>query len=364
MSASELSGAWKVAARTARAMLGEGENPVYSPACILEGLRAMRLGAFGRTASELDALIGGQPSGKDRYGIGTDPGGRHAWAYDVYAAGVVAGVWIDDGAAPAEGFEASCASADVSVAFADLSDPRAGERLSRWVAERTEGLLEPEVGVDPEALACVVSALYPKDAWEDGFYDWLTEGGPFHAEEGDVQADYMTSEDLLRVADLDFGTVVSKPFSNGASMLLVLPREGADARAVVGDPGALARLAGFDGAETDVELHLPKFTCETTGVDMCRALVQAGFESAAAPDLRLMTGSPASPTSYVHGAKVTIEEAGMEAGAYFVGAVAAGMPPEGWEPPVPRVIVLDRPFAFVVVSRTGQPLFVGVVTRP
>lgn len=259
MSASELSGAWKVAARTARAMLGEGENPVYSPACILEGLRAMRLGAFGRTASELDALIGGQPSGKDRYGIGTDPGGRHAWAYDVYAAGVVAGVWIDDGAAPAEGFEASCASADVSVAFADLSDPRAGERLSRWVAERTEGLLEPEVGVDPEALACVVSALYLKDAWEDGFYDWLTEGGPFHAEEGDVQADYMTSEDLLRVADLDFGTVVSKPFSNGASMLLVLPGRARMRGRSSGTPGPLPASPGSTGRR-----RTSSFTCPSS----------------------------------------------------------------------------------------------------
>lgn len=97
---------------------------------------------------------------------------------------------------------------------------------------------------------------------------------------------------------------------------------------------------------------------------MNMALIKAGFATAGMPDLSPMTGQTGTPASYAHGARIAVDEDGIEAGAYFAMVACAGAMPELWEPPKPRVIVLDRPFAYVVVSRTGQPLFIGTVCSP
>ncbi|MBQ7626827.1 MAG: hypothetical protein IJS87_07230 [Rhodocyclaceae bacterium] len=76
-----------------------------------------------------------------------------------------------------------------------------------------------------------------------------------------------------------------------------------------------------------------------------------------------MTGAEDTPATYIHGAKIAIDEDGLEAGAYFVMECFDGCAFEEMEPPKPRIIVLDRPFLYAVLSRTGQPLFVGTVTR-
>ena len=60
-----------------------------------------------------------------------------------------------------------------------------------------------------------------------------------------------------------------------------------------------------------------------------------------------------------HAARVKVDEQGIEAAAYTV-MMAAGsaMPPDEEVD-----LVVDRPFLFVITSRTGLPLFAGVVNQ-
>ena len=167
----------------------------------------------------------------------------------------------------------------------------------------------------------------------------------------------------MPVVDAGFGEIVGFPLSNGASMVFVLPNEDTTLADLIADGALLEAVRDLDASVIDVELHVPKFSCETTVEDMDAALARAGFSSVKMPDLSPMVGRDAVPASCVHGAKIAIDEDGIEAGAYFA-VVAAGALPDEWEPPKPRVIVLDRPFAYVVVSRTGQPLFMGTVCSP
>lgn len=174
----------------------------------------------------------------------------------------------------------------------------------------------------------------------------------------------MMLEARLSVEDTDFGLLVECPFSNGASMVFVLPNVGLTLDGVLADGSALEAIVAFAGEEIDVELHLPKFSCETTVEGMATTLTNAGFSTASMPDLTPMTGMDRVPANYFHGAKIAIDEIGIEAGAYFAMIVPAGLPPERLEPSKPRLIVFDRPFLYAVVSRTGQPLFVGTVRVP
>lgn len=353
-------GAWIVARKSADAILAGNTNAVYSPACIYEGLRVIRLGAGGKTAEELDGLLGTGALDSDWLGLER----IDEWSYDEYLARIAAGVWLDEKAKPSDEFANACERESIPVTVTRLSNPTAGEEITRWISEKTEGLLSPSIDLDPRALACVASALYLKDAWEHEFPKESTERKPFHADGGDIDADFMVSEAELPLADTGVGTVVGYPLSNGAMMSFLLPKEGMSLGEIVSDGSAIDAMADFTPTPTDVELHLPKFACETTVDDMAAALKAAGFTSVDNPDLLPMTGMGDTPTSYIHGARIAVDENGLEAGAYFAMVACAGALPEIWEPPVPRVIVFDRPFAYAVVSRTGQPLFLGVVARP
>lgn len=353
-------GAWRVARKLTDSMLDGKGNRVYSPACIHEGLRAVRLGARGTTADELDKLIGPSIPYDDWLGLER----AAEWSYKGYAAHIATSAWLDKKAKPSRAFLDACRRSGVPIKNADFSSPTAGEAISRWISEQTEGLLQPSMKPDALALACIASALYFKDAWVNGFSKALTREGPFHAEGGDREARFMVEEAKLPVLDARFGTLVGCPLSNGASMVFALPDEEATLPGILAGESVLEAIAAFDAEPADVELHLPKFTCETTLGGMEGIFAEAGFATAGAPDLRKMTGRGNTLVSFAHGAKISIDENGIEAGAYFAAIACAGMPPEDWEPPKPRMIVLDRPFLYALVSRTGQPLFIGTVALP
>lgn len=351
---------WEIARRTARLALDAARDSVYSPACLFEGLRAMRLGAAGATARELDSIVGSVPCEGDWLGLEpTSP-----WASDHYVGRMVAGVWLDEKAVPDAGFEADCETEGLPCARTDLAAPEAGAEISRWITKATEGLVSPAIELDARTLACVASALCLKDGWQTTFWERNTERAPFHAEGGDVDADFMVEEMELPVDDVAFGTLVRLPLSNGSSMVLAQPAGSSSFSNALSEDQLFDAVAGMEGTRTSVELHMPKFTCETT-VDRTVALLsELGLATADHPDLSRMTGAGDAPVSYSHGARIAVDENGLEAGAYFAVAVAAGLPDLEAEPPKPRRIVLDRPFLYVVESRTGIPLFVGTVARP
>lgn len=390
-SVSQASGAWQIARKTAASILNGTENAVYSPACIHEALRLIRLGASGATAAELDALLGTHTESGDWLGLAREK----RWAYEDYLARLASGVWLDEHAKPAGAFLDACAQQAVPVTRADLRAPAAGAEITRWISEQTEGLLAPKIALSPLTLACVASALYLKDAWKEKFPKGATERKPFYCDGNAMDADFMVSHELeLPFADTELGTLVGYPLSHGAMMVMLLPAEGLSLTQILENGSAIDALREFkrtpvndgddewfarfhqlhqDGYDLDeierlleptpVELHLPKFTCETTVQDMATALQRAGFVSANSPALVPMTGAENTPATYIHGAKIAIDEDGLEAGAYFVMGCTMGCPFEEMEPPKPRIIVLDRPFLYAVLSRTGQPLFVGTVTR-
>ena len=364
--------AWKVAGELSGAILDPGENRVWSPACATHLLAVAREGSAGATRAELDRLLGegsflghAGSSANTRSGSRPDPFGLRAdggWMYDGYEASSAVAAWLADGRAkPEEGFLRMCERSGVDVAFADLADPRAGEAVTGWISEQTRGLLSPEVLLSPEALACLVSALYLRDAWESPFDNRNTEVMTFHGPSGDVEAAFMRGERDCGVVESDGIVAVSVPLSSMAKVLLALPPEGgADLASTV---ALLERLAGGEVGWEPVDISLPRFECETTVEDLCPFLARVGVATASAMDLAPMVGAGSAPAQIVHGAKLAVDENGVEAGAYTMMVVVTGALLLQ-KRPRPRRLVLDRPFAVALVSRTGAPLFLGTVARP
>ena len=167
--------AWILTQKTDVAILSGDGNSVYSPVCIYEGLRVARMGADGRTAAELDALLGVDVAEGDWLGLTRVDG----WSYEDYKAHLAVGIWLDEKARPTVDFVDRCRANEVPIAEVDFSEPSAGEQITDWIFERTEGLLAPVINLEPSASACIASAFYLKDAWEFEFDKRLPRGSRF-----------------------------------------------------------------------------------------------------------------------------------------------------------------------------------------
>ena len=350
--------AWRVAKSLSEGVLARDENGVWSPACVASLLAIARKGASGTTRRELDMLLGdGDVFGEqDSFGIERDSN----WGYDGYDASSATAAWLSKSASPSEAFLHECDKCGVHVSIDDLADPRVSQQVTDWISEQTHGLLSPDIELSPVALACLVSALYMKDAWADPFDGESIKVETFHAKGGDVQAAFMSGKRDCAVIAETGSVAFLLPLSSDAGMCFVLPSREDDH---VDDAlGLFERLSQGGGEWEPVDLGIPRFECETTLSDVCLLLKTAGVSTATAMELAPMVGVEGTPTQIVHGAKLAVDENGVEAGAYTAMVAVAGLPPEN--PPEPRKITLDRPFYAALMSRTGAPLFIARVALP
>lgn len=310
--------AWRVARALGRELVSQNANTVWSPACVASLLAVAREGASGTTRHELDALLGAD----NRLDTGNflekdDPFGLKplgSWGYKDYAASMAIAAWISNAASPSDAFLRRCADCDVHVSIADLGDPQVGHEVSDWISEQTRGLLSPSVELSPLVLACHVSTLYIKDAWEDPFYKDATETGTFHAPDSDTQVAYMNGIRSSKVIEKNGFTAFELGLSQGVSMLFALP-DGDSVRFEDALP-LLEQLSRGDGNQEDVDLSIPRFECETTVSNLDSLLTAAGVSTACAMELVPMVGEAVASTQIVHGAKLSLDEQGIEAGAY------------------------------------------------
>lgn len=356
--------AWRIARALECELVSQSANAVWSPACIASLLAVAREGASGTTRRELDALLGaGSYPGIGNFLEKDDPFGLKplgSWGYEGYAASMAVAAWISNAASPSDAFLRRCADCSVHVSIADLGDPQVGREVSDWISEQTRGLLSPSVELSPLVLACLVSALYLKDAWEDPFDKCMTETGTFHAPDGGVQVAYMNGTRLCRVIERSGFTAFGLGLSQGAAMLFALPDD--DASQIENALPLFEELAHGEGGREDIELSIPRFECETTFPGLESSLKAVGVSTAGNMELIPMLGRESASTQVVHGAKLSVDEHGIEAGAYAMMAVCAGALPDHL--PEPRRIILDRPFYVALISRNGTPLFIGNITTP
>ena len=355
---------WRVARALGRELMSQNANTAWSPACVASLLAVAREGASGTTRRELGALLGADNClGTGNFLEKDDPFGLKplsSWGYKDYAASMAVAAWISNTANPSDAFLRKCTDCSVHVSIADLDDPQVGREVSDWISEQTHGLLSPSVGLSPLALACLVSALYLKDAWETPFYKDETETGAFHAPSGDIQVAYMNGIRSSRVIEKNGFTAFELGLSQGVSMLFALP-DGDSARFEDALP-LLEQLSRGEGNQEDIDLSIPRFECETSVSNLDSLLTATGVSTASAMELVPMVGEAVASTQIVHGAKLSLDERGIEAGAYTKMIVCAGALP--FDLPEPRRIILDKPFYVALASRNGTPLFIGNVSAP
>lgn len=356
----------RFAYQTSAQVLGNQEgNRTYSPLSLYYALALAASGAEGETEVELLSLLGVS----DRAELTEQCGNLYRQIYadnEINALSIGNSLWMAETVDWNRAFlETAARQFYSSVYAADFSDPRTGEAMAGWVAEQSRGLLVPAFETNPEQILSILNTVYFHDEWIDEFRAENTAPDTFHlADGGTVKCDFMSRCTLGGFAVGDGFLQSSLQLKESGSMVFILPDEGVSISELLSSPERVETM--FDPPEElehdgEITWKIPKFQY-STALDLAGTVQALGVTSAFDPeraDFSGITSQPAWFDTLRQETKISIDEHGVEAAAYTeLRYAGAGMPEDKAE------LILDRPFLYGIVSRTGGLLFVGVCENP
>lgn len=363
------------------------ENSCFSPLSLYLALALAGEGADGETREQFLQVLGAQ----DPQWLADQCAKYYRQHYQDNEAAqfwLANSLWLDQrGDFQQDYLDTASQDFYASVLAADFTNPLAAQDISDWIYENTNGLLSPQLDIDPQTLMAIVNTLYFHAPWVDEFAPESVTDGEFHTADGSsVTVPFMNRTVTTGSAYLDDRFIRSSlPLSGGAEMIFILPDEGVSTSELLSDPEAFEKMffprqwvedESFHNCQ--VEWSLPKFSVDSD-FDLSSALQSLGlsdaFDSEKAdfsPMGRAKDGRSLYLSSVQQGTHIAVDEDGVEAAAYTVAYMTAGaaMP----EDDIVRMH-LDRPFLFAIVSsdlpedtetypNPQSILFVGQVGNP
>ena len=351
---------------------GDGKNFVYSPLNVYMALSMLAELTDGDSRTQILNLLG-QDSIDD-----VRAHAKAIWNANYCADGAVTSVlanslWLDEDIGYVQKTLDTLAKNYYASTFrGKMGDSAYNEALQNWVNEQTGGLLEEQAAgleFDPNTVLGLVTTIYFRAKWREGFSENATAPDTFHAASGDITCDFLHKRDTNTYYwGENFGAVELSLRGSGA-MKLLLPDEGVSAESLLEDEEAMDFILSRSDWENNtfliVNLSLPKFDV-SSDFDLTAGLKTLGvtdvFDSTLAdftPSIENSKGSIALSRAE-HAARAAIDEEGVTAAAYTVMMEAGAA-----EPPDEEIdFTLDRPFVFAITSQDGLPLFIGVVNTP
>ena len=359
-------GSWRYCRNVLSPLLSrelEHGNAAIPSATVLAILQALARCSSGETRELIERLIGSKWSSdaKPSELLGLAPTPRCS---PTYRANIATSVWLARRCCPSQRCRQELDSIGVERAVLDGNLNVATKRISNWVEQNARDALEPAVNINEAAQLMLASAISFKDAWKEEF--WRRDGkrGPFFGWDGVHMLSFMRGRRDGSVSRFERCRVSSLALTSGASLVVVLPERGVCAEKLLKSgeaiDAAVSHVAGA-GSRCLVDWWLPRFDVSGTVGGSASQLIPGVEKLRPSPDFSpVMGGEPSEVPACMTCARVKIDEQGIEAAGYTLVAVE-GMCEEKL-PIVPFVV--DRPFVFVRVSNTGEPMFLGAVGRP
>jgi len=360
-----------------QALRGREGSLFFSPLSVSAALAMTYLGAAGRTAEQMADTFHWDAGGKDlaqafhdliavldRDEAAADPDS----ADEALTLDIANAMWGQEGFPFLEAFADLLESAyGAPLDRLDfVNDPEgAADEINDWVDEATRGLIRRAVSPDDFhdlTRFVLANAIYFNGSWEHAFNEDATRTDTFHLPDGDVDARLMRQTNRFRYGETDDYQVLELPYTGGASMVVLLPREGRF-EAVEQSLSAEAMDAILDDMRyTDVAVTLPKIDCSTT-YNLSRVLSDMGMTDAftGGADFSRMSDVPLHIDKVKHLARIKVDESSTEAAAVTI-VIGIETTAIGYPPP-PVVFRADRPFIYTICDTgTGSTLFVGRVS--
>ena len=350
---------------SAQVLANAEANTCYSPISLYMALALLTSGTDGEVLDELSALLGEE----DAEYLSEQMGKLFRLLYsnnDVSKLYMANSLWVNEEyPVKKEYTDNAMENFYAAVNNIDFSDPEAGGMISQWISDNTEGLLKPQMKVNPEYLMYIVNTIYLNDEWSDNFEEAATREDIFNLSSGQsVNTQFMNKQFGTSINQADGYTAASLYMKDTGRMVLVLPDEGVDVNSLLESPELIAQMVDTRNEQYGtVKMSLPKFDFESK-FNLEESLRKLGIEKAFDADSAGFSGISDYATcisEVKQGSRIAIDENGIEAAAYTYIAVdtaAADMPEE------PIELKFDRPFIFIVQSDAGIPLFIGTVQNP
>jgi serpin B len=241
----------------------------------------------------------------------------------------------------------------------------AGNEISGWVEDKTNGLIKPEIKLSTDAVLTIINTIYFKGGFSSEFNKELTKEGEFIKLDGTKQLVDFMHQTFGQSEYLEGENFVAfrMEFDDIGSIVFALPKEGATVMDLVSDEASYQKLITYKGyKDAKVNFSVPKFdyTANLDLVDMLQKLgIKSAFEASTA-DFSKMTNEKVKLSSAIQDVHITMDETGVEAAAFTMLAMettSALMPEE-----LPTVeINLNQPFVYAIQNKEGSVLFTGIV---
>ena len=250
-----------------------------------------------------------------------------------------------------------------------FTDPAYITRMKDWTNQQTMGFLkdmEMDWHLTDDTVLSLISTIYFKDRWEYTFSEKETKELTFYlGEEEYIRCEFLCEDDAMVTGYWGENFIaVQKSFKNGGSMLFVLPDWGYTPSDLLEDAEFLRFIASPGDWENvsheSRDIRIPKFDVAKES-DITENLKNLGVTDIFINGTANFTPIVKNHYLYVneiqHGCRVRIDEEGCEGAGYVYG----GLVENGG---LPKLIKIDRPFIFTVLTEEEIPIFTGVINNP
>jgi len=357
-------------------------NGNYSPLSLYYTLALAGCGARGKTANLILEKLGvkdqkelaeqcrrlyqsyGYQSQRDQermayYGMGDNPStiqlGNSLWISDQL------NIYEEYQKMAAEKFFASSYSVD-------FGSPDTEKKMGEWIAQKTNGVLVPQLAIDPATLLVILNTLYFYGGWVEPFSEEMTQEDVFYQEDGrQVAVPYLNRTQMEGKFKKGEGYTVSYlETNNGCRMMFLLPDEERMVKDFLESPQKLRdalEVREEDWIRGKVIWKVPKFDFGTS-YSLNDTLKAMGMERMFGSQAEFGGISPETMrvSEVIQETHIGVDENGVEGAAYTMMAIARGAMIESEEM---AEMILDRPFLFGIRDDShGIWLFLGVYRNP
>ncbi len=352
--------------KSVAALDAEGDNLIYSPLSLYYALGILASGSVGQAETELTDLLG---LNKNEIVSSAEAIYRNIYKdNEIGKTQISNSIWVDRNKGisfKVRWFGKVATRFFASVYEVDFNDSATGDLMGQWISDTTGKMLEYDFDPNPSQVMSIINSVYLSDQWTDFFDEELTAKDIFtNRDKTTSECEFLNSEGYGTFYKTDEYSMSSISLKNGGSVTFILPAEGVDPRTMLYDESVHERISGWvedDEARGNgpITWKIPKFSYQSDLdlVEMLRSLgVNAVFDTT--DGLTDITDDDLFVSDVIQKAAISVDEKGIEAAAYTeITYCGSALPTDECD------MILDRPFAYIVETDYGVPIFVGVVNE-
>lgn len=255
---------------------------------------------------------------------------------------------------------------NAEVTALDFSDPTSVEIINNWVSSKTNEKIKTIINnLSPYDRMVLINAIYFKGNWKYQFDENETYEGNFLLEDNSPsECKFMKMKLDAEIMNNEFARGIKLPYGNESyEMVVLMPHESVSIQELVNQLTAenWSQWNTAFSMETEVNLHLPRFTFEYEK-SLNEVLINQGM-GIAFGDQADFSGISQTEFLYIsevlHKSYVEVNEKGTEAAA--VTAIVF----ETTSIPMEKYFIANKAFVFLIQEKqTGAIMFMGKLGKP